>query len=159
MKRDQNLVQIKWKFQVASSAALSEHPRTILKADEVHICCEELNDSKEQFGVAQVATNGAWEDIKPAGKQGAKAEAHCIAIVKVRCERGELTKPLRQRAASAAAKTMKLTIVHSGLKTFMAKVDSLDEELKGSWIKMTDVRAVGKDQNSRLDSAPPVCLC
>lgn len=65
------------------------------------------------MGVLCVSANKARDDAKTAGKQAAKFEDDNVAIVVRRQEEtGELTKQLRQPAASAAARLKEITSVH-----------------------------------------------
>lgn len=70
MKREQALVEMGRKLQVASSAALSAQHTASAKAEEARKCRKELEDAEERLGVAQIAANKAHDDAK-VGKEEA----------------------------------------------------------------------------------------
>lgn len=75
------LIEVQWKLQFASCAALSAERIAVAKAKETRRCRKELKETEERLGVAQVALNNARDDSKATKGEASKCKADFIAEV------------------------------------------------------------------------------
>lgn len=154
MKWYQALVELKWNFQVFSSAALSAQHSVLEKIRKARKCRGELEDAEERLGVAQIATSKARDDDKVAREKVFKIEADYVnKATRRQNEVDEWTRTLRQLAASAAARLKGFEPAHAKLESRKVETVSLNEALKLSWKEVVAIKGIVEEQKTKVDFA------
>lgn len=121
-------------LQVVSSIMLSAQHSALAMVEEGHTGFENLQHTKKQVRVTQVATNKAPNDAETAMVKGPQFEAEYVAEVSRRWdEAGSMTRQLHQLVAFATAWSKELAAVHTKLELLKTKVLSLDGALNVIW--------------------------
>lgn len=67
--REQALIEVERKLQVASNTAMSSQQSALENVEKANKLCEEFEDAEERPKVAKVATNKARDDSKTAKRK------------------------------------------------------------------------------------------
>lgn len=126
-KREQTLIEVEQKLQVASIMMLLSHHSALARAEEARKCCEETDGANEGMKTAQIVANKTRYDARAPKEQVSKFEADYLAESEGRPDNVlEVIKRLYHKTASAAAGTKQLAVVLSKLDSRKVHIDFLE---------------------------------